>query len=85
MMAKKTIPLCNLTQTSSAQEMVPQTEHPQTGMDGCQARALSTQSLSESLTHLPSLKSRPSPLLRDALVPTPAPVPMLMLVVAQLS
>ena len=85
MMAKKTVQLCNPTQTSSTQEMVPQTEHPHTGMDGCQARALSTQSLSESLTHLPSLKSRPSPLLRDTLAPTPAPVPRLMLVVAQLS
>ena len=52
MMDEKMVPLCNLTQTSSAQELVPQTEHPRTRVDGCQAWALSAQSLSESLTHL---------------------------------
>ena len=68
MMAKKMVPLCKSAQTSSAQEMVPQTEHAQTRVEGCQARARSAQSLSKGLTHPPSLGSWPPPLLRDALV-----------------
>ena len=51
--------------------MWPQTEHPMTGVEECQARALSVQSLSKGLTHPPSLKSRSPPLLRDAPIPTP--------------
>ena len=34
-MAKKMVPLCKLTQTSSTQGMWPQTEHPQTRVEGC--------------------------------------------------
>ena len=81
MMAKKMVPLCKPARTSSTQEMVPQTEHPQTRVEGCQARARSAQSLFESLTHPPSLGSWPPPLLRDALVSIPGSV----IVGAQLS
>ena len=62
--------------------MWPQTEIPLTRVEEeYQAQALSAQSLSEGLTHPPSLGSRPLPLLRDASIPIPGPV----LVVAQLS
>ena len=61
--------------------MWPQIEHPRTGVERCQARALSFQSLSEGLTHPPALTSWPLPLLRDAPVPVPGP----MLVVTLLS
>ena len=81
MMAEKMVSLCKPAQTSSTQEIVPQTKHPHTGVKGCQARALSTQSLLEGLTHPPSLRSRPHLLLRDVLAPVLWPV----LVVAQLS
>ena len=82
MMADKMVPLCTPTRISSAQERMPQTEHPRTGVEEeYQARALSTQSLSEGLPHPPSLESWPPLLLRDAFVPIPEPV----LVVAQLS
>ena len=81
MMAEKMVSLCKPAQTSSTQEIVPQTKHPHTGVKGCQARALSTQSLLEGLTHPPSLRSRPPPLLRDA----PVLVPGLVLVIALLS
>ena len=80
-MVEKMVLLCKLTQTSLTQRMGPQTEHPQTKVEGCQAQALSAQSLSEVLTHPPSLGSQPPPLLRDVPVPIPEPV----LVVAQLS
>ena len=61
--------------------MWPQTEHPRTGVEECQARVLSTESLFKGLLHSPSLVSRPPPLLRDALIPIPGP----MLVVSLLS
>ena len=81
MMAENMVLLCKLTQTSLAQEMMPQTEHPQTGVEGCQARVLSAQSLFEDLTHHLSLRSRSPPLLWDG----PALIPGLVLVVAPLS
>ena len=81
MMFKKMVPLCMSAHTLSAQGMWPQTEHPRTGVEGCQARALYAQSLSEALTHPPSLGSRSPPLLQDAPIPVPRPV----LVVALLS
>ena len=81
MMAEKMNLLCMSTQTSLAQKMWPQTEHPLTGMEGCQAWAFYAQSLSKGLTHPPSLGSRPPPLLRDAPVLVPGPV----LVIALLS
>ena len=37
MMAEKMVPLCKSTQTSSAQKMWPQTEHPLNGVEECQA------------------------------------------------
>ena len=81
MMAKKMVPLCKSAQTSSAQKMWPQTKHPLTGVEECQARALFAQSLFEGLLHPPSFVSRPPPLLRDALIPVLGP----MLVVSLLS
>ena len=69
MMAEKMVLLCK-----STQEMWPQTEHPLTGVDECQARALFAQSLSEGLLDPPYLISRTPPLFRDALVPIPEPV-----------
>ena len=81
MMAEKMVLLCKSAQTSSAQEMWPQTKHPLTGMDECQARALYAQSLSEGLLHPPYLVSRPPPLLQDA----PVPIPGLVLVFSLLS
>ena len=62
-MAEKMVSLCKPTQTSSTQKMVPQTEHPRTEVEGCQARALSAQSLFKDLTHHLSLGSRSPPLL----------------------
>ena len=59
MMTEKMVSLCKSAQISSAQEMWPQTEHPQTGVEECQARALSAQSLSKGLTHPPSLTFQP--------------------------
>ena len=81
MMAEKMVLLCKLTQISLAQEMWPQTKHPLTGVEECQARALFAQSLFEGLLHPPSFVSRPPPLLRDALIPVLGP----MLVVSLLS
>ena len=63
MMTEKMVSLCKSAQISSAQEMWPQTEHPRTGVKECQARALSSESLSEGLLYPPSLISRPPPLL----------------------
>ena len=57
MMAEKMVSLCMSAQTSSTLKMWPQTEHPLTRVEGCQAWVLSTQSFSEDLTHLPSLES----------------------------
>ena len=74
MMAKKMVPLCKLAQTLSARKMWPQTKHPLTGVEECQARALSAKSIFEGLLHPPSHVSLPPPLLRDALVPVPRPV-----------
>ena len=71
MMTKKMVPLCKSTHKSSAQEMWSQTEHPRTGVEVCQAQAISIESLFEGLLHPPSLISRPPPLLRDAHVPIP--------------
>ena len=75
-MVEKIVSLCKPTQTSPTQGMWPQTEHPWTKVEGCQAWALF-----EGLTHPPSLRSRPPPLLRDA----PTAVSRLVLVVALLS
>ena len=47
MMVKKMVLLCKSTQTSLAQKIWPQTEHLITGVEECQARALSTESVSE--------------------------------------
>ena len=63
MIAKKMVALCMSAQTTSTQEKWPQIEHPHTGVEGCQARALSAQSLSKGLTHHLSLESRLPPLL----------------------
>ena len=63
MMVEKMVPLCKSAQTSSAQKMWPQIEHPLTRVKECQARALSIESLSKGLLHPPSLVSRPPPLL----------------------
>ena len=79
MMAEKMILLCKSAQTSSTQEIWPQTEHPLTRMDECQARALSAENLFKGLLHPPFLVSRRPPLLWDA--PVPVPVPELVLVV----
>ena len=81
MMAEKMVLLCKSAQTSSTQEIWPQTEHPLTRMDECQARVLSAESLFKGLLHPPFLVSRPPPLLWDA----PVPVPGLVLVVYLLS
>ena len=62
-MAEKMVSLCKLAQTSSTQRMWPQTEHPRTGVDECQAQALFAESLSKGLLHPPSLISRPPSLL----------------------
>ena len=76
------VQLCRPTQISSAQEMMPQTEHfPSEVEEECHTQACSTQSPSEGLAHPPSLEFRPPPHLQDASVPAPSPV----LVVAQLS
>ena len=77
MMAEKMILLCKSAQTSSTQEIWPQTEHPLTRMDECQARALSAENLFKGLLHPPFLVSRPHPLLRDTLVPILEPVQVL--------
>ena len=58
MMAEKMVPLCMSAQTSLALKMWPQIEHPLTGVEKCQARALFVESLSEGLLHPPSLVSR---------------------------
>ena len=63
MMVEKMVPLYMSTQTSSAKKIWPQTEHPLSGVEECEARALFAQSLFEGLIHPPSLKSWPSPLL----------------------
>ena len=47
MMVKKMVLLCKSTQTSLAQKIWPQTEHLITGVEECQARALSTESVFE--------------------------------------
>ena len=74
MMVEKMVPLCKSTQTSLAQEMWPQIERPLIGVEECQARVLSAQSLSKGLLHPPSLVSLPPPLLQDAPVPDLEPV-----------
>ena len=78
MMVEKMVPLCMLARISSTLKMWPQTEYPLTGVERCQAWALSAQSLSEGLTH-PG--SRALSLLQDA----PVPILGLVLVVALLS
>ena len=75
MMAEKMVPLCKSARTSSTKKMWPQTEHSLTGVEEFQAQVLSAETLSEGPLHIPSLISRPSPLLRD--VPLPIPRPML--------
>ena len=82
-MAKKKMgQLCTLTQISSTQERMPQTERPRSRVEEeCQTQAHSAQNPFEGLAHHPSLGSRPPPHLRDASIPIPGPV----LVVAQLS
>ena len=68
MIAEKMVPLCMSAQTSSTLKMWPQIEHPRTRVEGWQTQALSTQNLSEGLTHPPSRESRPPPLLWDVSV-----------------
>ena len=74
MMVKKMVLLCKSTQTSSAQKMWPQTEHPLTEVEECQAWAHSTESLSKGLLHSPFLVSRSPSLLQDAPIPVSRPV-----------
>ena len=81
MMAKKMVSLCKSAQTSSTQKMWPRTEHPLTGVEECQTRTLSTESLSKGLLHYPSLVSWPLPLLRDVPLPVLGPVLVVSLLV----
>ena len=60
MMAEKMVSLCKLAQTSSTQKIWPQTEHPLTEVEECQARDLSAESLFEGLLHPLSLVSWPT-------------------------
>ena len=74
MMVKKMVLLCKSTQTSLAQKIWPQTEHPLTEVEECQAWALSTESHSEGVFYPPSLVSWPPHLLRDVSLPVIEPV-----------
>ena len=81
MIAEKMVPLCKSDQTSSAQKIWPQTKHPLTGVEECQARDLSVESLSKGLLHHLSLVSWPPFLRQDV----PVTVLGLVLVVSLLS
>ena len=81
MIAEQMISLCKLAQTSLAQKIWHQTKRTLVGIEECQTRALSTESLSEGLLHPPSLVSRPSPLLRDVSFPILGPVLVVSLLV----
>ena len=81
MIAEKIISLCKSAQISLAKKIWHQTERPLVGIEECQTRTLSTESLSEGLLHPPSLVSRPSPLLRDVSFPILRPVLVVSLLV----
>ena len=80
-MPNEVVSLCEEAQTSSAQKMWPQIEHLITGVEKCQARTLSTESISQGLLHPPSLVSRPSTLLWHVPLFVPGPVLVVSLLV----
>ena len=81
MMVEKMVPLYKSAQTPSTKKMWPYTEHPLTGVEECQARAFSIESLFEGLLHPSSLISRPPFLLWDVSFPVPGPMLVVSLLV----
>ena len=79
MTIEQMVPLYKSAQTSLDQKRQPQTEHPLTEAEECQAHVLSAKSHSEGLLHPPSLVSRPSHQLQDVHVLIPKPVQVLYL------